>query len=334
MMCLVWTAKGVDKLLDNRREASLEKLNQFPSTLLFNEPKIVKMSIGQKHSAFISDDGSLYCSGNNEYGQCGSKPMNVTTESTFLVYSKDEKKEDIVPLRKVEFKEKVKIKDAVCGATHTLCVDTQNNIYSFGDDSSIQLFFGDSRGRSNKFHRDYAGFFKDKDYGVTSPIVYGQKERHLQYVPVKVNNLGFLDKYQQIIKDSKVKLAAGDGFTVISIQSDDERGNESVILSSGNNTLGQCGTLDTTTYVAKKVKLPDKSNCEEITCGKAHCMVLTKSNKVWAWGNNQEDQIYPMKKNIVHTPESVKVTHTGEGSQEPRVEYIKCSYNNSVIITS
>eukprot|EP00375_Theileria_parva_P004025 XP_766712.1 hypothetical protein [Theileria parva strain Muguga] len=120
----------------------------------------------------------------------------------------------------VRFRENVRIKDVVCGQTHTLCIDTNNNIYSFGDDSEIELFFGDSRGKSIFEHRHYKPYLK-RIYNFspinTSPIIYNQTEKHLQYVPVRINEMSLLKRYGELIRKSDIKLQAGNHFTIIAI---------------------------------------------------------------------------------------------------------------------
>uniref|UniRef100_A0A3B0MK95 Regulator of chromosome condensation (RCC1) repeat, putative n=1 Tax=Theileria annulata TaxID=5874 RepID=A0A3B0MK95_THEAN len=305
----------------------MEEIKEFGNKLLYNNPKIIRMNIGQYHNAFISDDGTLYCSGNNEYGQCGQKPKQLYKDSTFLIYKQNNIIEHIPPT-KVKFKENVKIKDVVCGLTHTICIDTNNNIYSFGDDNKIQLFFGESRGKSIFEHRYYKSYLK-YIYNFspinTSTIIYNNKEKHLQYVPIKINNLSFLKNYENIIKNSIINLQAGNYFTIISITPINHNTNGSIIIGSGNNEYGQCGSMDPMTTVPKKIKISNKY-VKQLSCGSSHCLLLTHDNYIYYWGDNKFNQLNQNKKKII-IPEKLKMKENEE------IKYIKCSYNNSVIIT-
>ncbi|EAN34429.2 Regulator of chromosome condensation (RCC1) repeat family protein [Theileria parva strain Muguga] len=330
----------------------LQEIPEFSGGFLYNNPKIVRMSIGQYHSAFISDDGSLYCSGNNEFGQCAQKPTQLHTESTFLVYNNNTNTIDQIPPTKVRFRENVRIKDVVCGQTHTLCIDTNNNIYSFGDDSEIELFFGDSRGKSIFEHRHYKPYLK-RIYNFspinTSPIIYNQTEKHLQYVPVRINEMSLLKRYGELIRKSDIKLQAGNHFTIIAITPTHSLHtvnnvntnnsvnnvnnvnivnrvngvNNSIILSSGLNVSGQCGSLDPVSTAAKRVRI--SKPVRDLTCGTAHCFLLT-NNSIYLWGDNKQKQL-SLDKKTVWTPERLKL------NPEEEIKYIKCSYNNSAIIT-
>lgn len=212
-MYVLW---NILKFLNGCEEIKPEKIDLPTNSFQLSISKVVKMSVGNSHAALVTEDGSLYCLGNNEYGQCGAKPSTITRESTFLIYQPPvDKNSDTVPLNKVKFNENVKIIDVICGGRHTVCVDGENNIYTFGDDSSVQLFLGDTRGRSLLESNSYREYFKKNENRNDTFVAYGQKERHLQYNPVKINNIGPLEKFKELIVNSKITVTAGDDFTIV-----------------------------------------------------------------------------------------------------------------------
>ena len=98
----------------------------FPKTIeKLKKYKVVQVCAGGKHSAASTEDGDLFCFGDNEIGQCGVGM---------------EKGNEIMTPTKVEFDEKIAFVE--CGSLHTLLITRKALIYSFGDGDYGKLGHG------------------------------------------------------------------------------------------------------------------------------------------------------------------------------------------------
>eukprot|EP01084_Bolivina_argentea_P303722 524446_1 len=80
---------------------------------------IIKIRTGYEHSLFLESNGCVWCCGNNDYGQLGlghfheTKSLAPTVIHYFVI-------------------QKIKIKEIECGNFHTLSIDYNQKIYSWG----------------------------------------------------------------------------------------------------------------------------------------------------------------------------------------------------------
>ncbi|KAK2198156.1 bifunctional Regulator of chromosome condensation [Babesia duncani] len=294
----VHVIENVNELLRNPFKCIVSKLEQLPECANIWWYKIIKMSVGDSHAAFVTNDGSLFCRGDNSFGQCGLRPSKVTTLATFYTLEEADanSKLDNVALNQIKFKDpNVKIINVTCGGRHTICVDDKNNIYAFGDDAAVQLFLGDTRGMSLLDANPYKRLGRKFVNHVKSEITYTTKERHLQFNPIKANDYAKVRDIQGILDNSDVHLAAGDDFTIIALNPKSKeslRQAQTTIFSSGGNKYGQCGTMDPRMFKAQAVKLPNNFGISQsIKCGHSHCMTLLQSHKLFGWGNNSSKQL-------------------------------------------
>ena len=81
--------------------------------------QVQKIEVGPKHSAVVTDNGELYIWGDNQYGKLG--------------LGKESPKQIDIPTKIPFFKENnIKVKDVVLEAHHTIVLDTNGKVYSFG----------------------------------------------------------------------------------------------------------------------------------------------------------------------------------------------------------
>lgn len=88
-----------------------------PKRLNACEKMIRKICCSQTHSSILAEDGKLYMWGKNSYGQLGMGDKI--------------KRENPTPVPFFENK-KIKIKDVVLGKSHSICLDEEGLLYSFG----------------------------------------------------------------------------------------------------------------------------------------------------------------------------------------------------------
>lgn len=231
---------------------------------------------------------------------------------------------DKVTLNKIKFKDRVRIVDISCGLNHTLCVDDKHNIYSFGDDSKIQLGLGESRTNKNTLTGTK---WKDQiKFGYSSLTTnlanYSFFDRHLKGSPEKV-----LKKINDIEMLGDVyKINAGLDFSVIF--SNDKLGKQ--LFCFGDNTYFQCGrNLGKHQQTLSTIRLP-ANDINDFSCGNRHCLINIK-NKIYGWGYNNMSQISPFKnKGIINNP--VNIFLYDSYPMNIHVKYLDAKYDNSAVV--
>lgn len=95
-----------------------------------NGKTIVAISSGYNHTFALDSTGQLHCWGENPYGNLGN---NTTNNS-------------LIPINVSGFGSILnkQIKAVACGTYHTVCVDTTNNIHTWGDNRQGQLGRGNT----------------------------------------------------------------------------------------------------------------------------------------------------------------------------------------------
>lgn len=93
--------------------------NIFRQTLADKEAafKILKLSAGLHHSATITACGKLFCWGNNKHGQCAN-PLNSSEKIANKYWTHPDNLSFI---------------DIACGARHTVAMDEEGKLWSWGD---------------------------------------------------------------------------------------------------------------------------------------------------------------------------------------------------------
>ncbi|SJK86436.1 Probable E3 ubiquitin-protein ligase HERC1 [Babesia microti strain RI] len=233
--------------------------------LLLGLGRIVNMSIGINHAGFVTSDGDLYIGGNNFYGQSGQKPKKLHLSSAnyqLNSYTDHSDEIELVPYKKIMNG----IKKVSCAARHTICLDKLGNVYSFGDDSQIQLGLGDTRGTAINKVRD-VNIKSMAPITTAIPlkhlVTYKPRERHLQYIPQKL----------PITADD---IITGEDFTVIK--------SNNTLFACGNNVHGQCGNNLTTHHqMLLPIKLP-KCHIRSVSCGRQHCVAQLSDGNTYGWG--------------------------------------------------
>lgn len=102
--------------------------NAKPTKILLNvQSAIVHVSLGEKHSAFLTNCGQVFMSGANDYGQCGIGEISSDTISQ--------------PASPEALAELIII-DIACGKNHTVAISIEGCLYSWGDSTFHQCGLG------------------------------------------------------------------------------------------------------------------------------------------------------------------------------------------------
>uniref|UniRef100_A0A4W4EXY7 RCC1-like domain-containing protein n=1 Tax=Electrophorus electricus TaxID=8005 RepID=A0A4W4EXY7_ELEEL len=110
-----------------------------PSTILYNGQPLVKVACGAEFSMVVDCKGNVYSFGCPEYGQLGHN-----SDGKFIARAQRIEFDcELIPRRVAIFIEKTKdgqvlpvpnvvARDVVCGANHTLVLDSQKRVFSWG----------------------------------------------------------------------------------------------------------------------------------------------------------------------------------------------------------
>ena len=193
---------------------------------------ISKISLGALHSLFQNDEGEIYSCGSNNSGELGLSSSGIVTTPILIPN---------LPSDIVQF---------VCGYNHNLFLDSEGNVYSFGE-----RFYGQLGREDNKqnisipnippirtiscvgyssFLIDFEGNLWSFGYNKYGQLGHGNTQN--RNVPTKVENLKDIQQisygcwgHHVLVKDSQNK-----------------------IFAMGHNGCGQLGTGDISDLIAPK----------------------------------------------------------------------------------
>lgn len=313
-----------------------------------------RMSVGPSHAAFVTEDGELHCIGSNRFGECAADPQNFATSPT---------------CRRVKFPPGVStVSQVACGRAHTVAVGEFLEVrvpFAWGDDSKIQLGFGDTRSnlgdeRPWSGSRGYQNFLSTGEAMAPAPILrggpegvgfskatnravgkYGEFEPHHRWrpAPMMAIPLEYERQVHGIPYPPPESIACGDDFTLLVVEDSpdwyapEERTNR--LFCCGDNQKGQCGrSMQTGEQTLAAVRLPRHSRTEAYSCGAHHCVAVlkrvgkgSKKLELWTWGNNEKGQAGGGK-GVVCPAARLRVPG------EVRIEAAWCGFNTSAVICS
>ena len=115
------------------------------------EPKIIeglhsqiKVQCGGYHNASIDKDGKLYMWGRSDVGQLGIPKGKLEVDSNGLVATRPQE---------VEFFSNRLIEQVALGEAHSLVLDSQGRVYSFGWAELGQLGIGETTANNFQIHQ-------------------------------------------------------------------------------------------------------------------------------------------------------------------------------------
>ena len=247
---------------------------------VMKDKTIISIGAGNNFSCAMDDAGEIYCWGANTWGQCGNGIHDVLFDKGSSV--------------KVVKKSELNGKKAVLigtGLRNTEVVDTQGNIYAWGDFKLIPFALdnnGISKGISSMSSGDYHTCVIDEENSVYcwgSDNSFGQLGNNTTKTdgkPVKVDTNG-------VLKDKKIILLSSGGFHSCAVD------NKSKIYCWGNNKYGQLGNGETSdSLIPVEVDMTGVlkgKTIKSIQSGRVHTCVLDSDGFVYCWGNNSKEQL-------------------------------------------
>lgn len=290
----------------------------------FHNQNVQAIACGGAHTLFLTDNGCVYATGLNDFGQLGtseSKPYSVvplqvfghekkvvrisagynhssaiTVDGELYMWGKNttgqlglgKKAPNIVPLpTKVEYLDGITIEMAALGSEHSLAISDGGEAYSWGTGASGRLGHG--------HESSILGFFKS----------------YSEYSPRLIKDLeGIKVKY----------VAAG----MLTSACTDENGSVFIFGDKGIDKLLLKGTSNTT----KPSLISELPYAEEVACGGYHTCVLTNFGELYTWGSNENGCLGIGSSYAIHLPEKVQGPFL-----ESSVVQVSCGWKHTAAIS-
>lgn len=264
-----WNVNGFGQL-------GIEKQNFQTKPILLNNLKAKQIACCAYRSFIIDLDDNLWDCGTSIFGQLrvGTPGLNILSP------------------RQIPIRGETKIKRVSCGYNHTLVIDIEDNVWSYGYNYSGQLGLNDNnnRGGFTRIHNlkaktitcngNYSGVIDFNDdiwmFGDNSCGQLGIGDTFMRSSPVKLPNF-------------KVKQIACGHYHSVMIDLNDN------ILTFGNNVNGQLG--DTLHQENKLIPVPlltckgDNFKGKQVAAGINHTGVIDLEDNIWMFGNNKYGQL-------------------------------------------
>ena len=278
------------KINENRNYQKLLNVDE----LKLSEKNIVQISAGIIHTVALDEEGRVYIWGNNEYGQLGD---GTTTNSVLPICISDKEN---------ELKGK-RIVDISAGEVHTVAIDEEGKVYTWGYNEFGQLGDGTTTNStlpiciSEKGNELKGKRIVDISAGGGHTVAIDEEGKIYAWGNNEVGQLGdgtttnsvlpicISDKDNELKGKKIISISAGVVHTVAL----DEEGKA---YTWGNNEYGQLGDGKTTNSVLP-ICISDKDNelkgkkIISISAGVVHTVALDEEGKAYTWGNNEYGQL-------------------------------------------
>lgn len=266
--------KVITKLEQGIRKTAQPKKE---TTVKLSTP-ITDIVAGDEHLLFLTQEGQVYCLGDDTLGQCGQGVQGRPLAGPF-----DEKIYDKPVL--VKGLEEKKIVKLAAGGTHNIAVDSEGTAWGWGNNGLLQL------SHEKEFSR------------YTSPIT-------VFYAPTPLN--------EKLGSNKVISATAGKDFTVLVTETKPEAGQnpEVEVFATGANRFGQLG-LGGFSECSDFEKLVSVSNIQfqaapdspleplrvqKLECGNNHCLCLMDAGVLFEWGQNSKGQLGNKRKAHAENP--------------------------------
>ncbi|PAQ13345.1 hypothetical protein CD798_15635 [Bacillaceae bacterium SAOS 7] len=267
---------------------------------VMNHERVV--DAGNKHFVILKEDGSVWSWGDNTFGQLGSNGISPSSNKP-------------APIQKQDGNRLLNIKAIAAGGDHTVALDNNGNVWTWGRNAYGQL--GHSASVKKNEHPTQvkelsniiavaAGDHHTLAVDVSGQVwawgrnAYGQLGSSVgstMITPTLVSSVS-----------NVIAVAAGAEHSVALKR-------DGTVWAWGRNTVGQLGNGETTDVNYTPMKVPGLTNIMEIAAGANHTVALKQDRTtVWAWGSNsygqlgdggREQKLYPIQVEGMTNVESI-----------------------------
>jgi len=276
-----------------------DKMLKYP-LLIYKLKNIIvkKIYSGWEYNIIISNTNEIYSFGNNNMFQCG---IPFSQE-----YQKDNKMVKN-PQNISVIHGNIKGISVACGNEHTLILDENNNVYSFGNNEDGVLGVENNNLKSYNFIKvdfgQYNGKIKDIAAGTVHNIALTDDGKIFSWGSAQGGQLGLSEKYL-----------------------------------SQKNLKNFC--ISTPTLVSIYSNIGEQTKITKISCGEAHTIVLNSKKEVYSWGFGSNGQLglgfcedsfeigTGLSKSRIFTPKKIQTL------QNKKISDIQCGKTFSMFIDS
>jgi alpha-tubulin suppressor-like RCC1 family protein len=248
------------------------------------------ISVGHSHLLAIDQFGNVWSSGSNDQGQCGVENASKSKRNRFISSGSEDSSTTSPSFNTFHKPYDVSIAgpavNIAAGGFHSVIATLSNSVFSFGDDSKIQLGLGDTRSQESPDYVPHSGMGNLESanasvkFTETSPSVkYTFYESHHRD---KLTRMKIPEKYS----DEFTQAFLGSDFTIL------KSPDSGMMICCGENQYGQCGRgFNKQQQTFASVKLPRDTRPVSISCGSSHCITSLEDGSIYAWGKNTHGQL-------------------------------------------
>ena len=276
-----------------------DKMIKYP-LLIYKLKNIIvkKIYSGWEYNIIITNNNEIYSFGNNNMFQCG------------IPFSKNYKQDNKIienPLNVSLYNGNIKGISVACGNEHTLILDENHNVYSFGNNEDGVLGVENNNLKSYNLIKvnfgDYNGKIKDIAAGTVHNIALTNDGKIFSWGSAQGGQLGLSENY--LTQKNLINFSISTP-TLVSI----------------NNNKGE------------------QTKITRISCGEAHTIVLNSKKEVYSWGFGSNGQLglgfcedsfelgTGLSKSRIFTPKKINAL------QNKKISDIQCGKTFSMFLDS
>jgi alpha-tubulin suppressor-like RCC1 family protein len=258
-------------LNDNVDRSSLTQITLIPSEYQFSAKYI---SCGSHYTIVLMDDGTVWGTGENVFGQLGLNNTNI--------------KKVLTQMTSIPSGYEKRVKYIACGGYHTMVLMDDDTVWGAGYNNYGQLGLGNTNNKSTL-----------TQITTTSPSGYQKRAKYV---------------------------SCGIYHTIILM-------NDGTIWGTGDNRYGQLGLGDTIdTHILTQMTLIPSAyqfSAKYVSCGGFHTIVLMNDNTIWGTGQNSVGQLG--LGDTIDTLILAQMTLIPPGYQN-HANYVSCGWGYTIIL--
>ena len=235
--------------------------------------EVKQIACGDSYTFILKIDGSIWCCGDNDYGQLG---LNDTTKRTIFTQVTTNINNDA--------------KQIVCGYKCTFILKNDGSLWGCGYNYYGQLGLGDTTDRSSftQVTNDVKQIACGDSYTIilkTDGSVWACG--YNGYGQLGLGDTTYRTSFTQIttnINNDVSQIACGYYHTII-------LKNNGSVYACGRNNYGELGLNDTTQRTTFTQVTTNISEIKQIACGNYHTFILKNDGSIWSCGRNNYGQL-------------------------------------------
>ncbi|KAJ8026832.1 X-linked retinitis pigmentosa GTPase regulator [Holothuria leucospilota] len=285
-----------------------------PNKFWIRNDKVVHVSCGDDHSAFVTENGRLYTFGANEWGQLGLGSSKSTTKPSSVKALKQEG-----------------VKSVSCGRLHTIALSKAGKLYTFGAGGEGQLGLGDSDGSEVPKQVQSLDCYTvaQMSCGTDHSFILTDAGVLLAWGGGAEGQLGMDDTMESNIPRelpfrSKVKQVSCGYYHTAFVT---EEGN---LFTFGENDLGKLGLGDNFTGSTNiPTHVSDiETPVQYVACGNNHTAAIAGDKDVYTFGEGSQGQL-----GLGPSLLQVSTPHLVTKLKKHRCKMISCGESHTAVIT-